>query len=345
MSRVLLIDADGETLEKMRFYLAEEGYELFSASTADEALSIIAEEEITIVVLDLDIGRHGWQDLAFKLRGHSSGRPLQIVLTAHEKRRLNSALEEAGDDYIQKPLRKLEFQTRIKAAHIRFRNQMRLYKEREYYRRAVKQEEELASRILDRNLDLKQSLVEIETEKAELVLTTHRLEEIAKYDMLSGLLNRMSLYKIIDIEVDRALRTEAPLSGIMMDIDHFKLINDNYGHPAGDEVIRELGRRLNAALRPYDHAGRYGGEEFFILLPNTFGEQAFTMAERFREDLEARAIETEESPILITASLGVAQFRPGETRDRWIARADEAMYTAKEEGRNLTRLKPERRDS
>ena len=338
MSRILLVDTNSDDLEKMNRYLKDEGHDLICTRSSMEALSCLEEQDINIIVLDLDVKNPEWKALAIEFRKRYFQRPLQIVLTAHEKKRLNGALEEGGDDYLQKPVRKLEFQTRIKAAHIRFRNQMRLYDEREFYRQAVKQEEELSSRILDRHLDLKHTLEEVETEKEELMRTTHKLEEIAKYDMLSGLLNRLSLYTIIDIEIDRALRTEAPLAGIMMDIDHFKLVNDNYGHPVGDEVIREIGKRLNGTLRKYDHAGRYGGEEFFLVLPNTFNDQAFAIAERFRWNLEKFPMQIGDHSISVTASLGVAQYRAGEVRDRWIARADEMLYRAKDAGRNLTRM-------
>lgn len=336
MSRVLLVDTNREDLERMQTYLLEEGYQVECAAGSQEAQGFLEDTDIQIIVLDLEVSDPSWKDLAIEFRKRYFQRPLQIVLSAHEKRRLNNALEEAGDDFVQKPIRKLEFQTRVKAAHIRYKNQLRLYDEREFYRRAVKQEEELSSKILDRHIDLKQTLEEVESEKAELVRTTHQLEEIAKYDMLSGLLNRMSLFKFIDIEIDRALRTESPLSGIMFDIDHFKYINDNYGHPAGDDVIREIGVRLKNTLRKYDHAGRYGGEEFFLVLPNTFKDQAYMIAERFRRSLEEEPVFTDGEKISFTASLGVAQYRIGETRDKWIARADALMYSAKQEGRNLT---------
>lgn len=337
MGRVLLVDGNEEDLARMSAYLAEDGYEVLTATSSAAAEEYLEVRDLEIIVLDLEVGSPSWKELAIEFRKRYFQRPLQIVLSAHEKRRLNDALEEGGDDYLQKPVRKLEFQTRIKAAHIRYKNQLRLYDEREFYRQAVKQEEELSSKILDRHIDLKQTLEQVESQNQELVRTTRQLEEIAKYDMLSGLLNRMSLFKIIDIEIDRALRTESPMSGIMFDIDHFKQINDNFGHPAGDEVIREIGSRLKKTLRKYDHAGRYGGEEFFLVLPNTYKDQAYMIAERFRQSLEQDPVIADGESIDFTASLGVAQYRIGETREKWIARADALMYAAKQSGRNLTR--------
>jgi diguanylate cyclase (GGDEF)-like protein len=338
MTRILLIDSNPGDLEKMSRYLLEEAYSVIPAGSSADALAYLQETDIHIILIDLDVKDPPWKELAIEFRKSYFQRPLQIILTAREKRRLKDALEEGADDYIQKPVRKLEFQTRIKASYIRLKSQMRLFEEREFFRQAVKQEEELASKILDRHLHLKQTLEVIETEKEELERSKAKLERIAKFDMLSGLLNRMSLFSIIDIEIDRALRTDEPLSGIMMDIDHFKPINDNYGHPVGDVVIKEIGRLLQETLRKYDHAGRYGGEEFFMILPNTYKDQAYTIAERFRLSLMECVIDTGDMEISVTASLGVAQYHSGESREAWIARADSAMYRAKQNGRNLTMM-------
>jgi diguanylate cyclase (GGDEF)-like protein len=140
----------------------------------------------------------------------------------------------------------------------------------------------------------------------------------------------------MEVEVERAIRTGMPLAGIMFDIDKFKQINDNYGHVCGDLVIEEIGALMRRSLRKYDHAGRYGGEEFFIILPNTTGAQAYGWAERFRDSLAALEISFGGKIVPVTASLGVAQFRIGENREAWVSRADKAMYLAKEGGRNRT---------
>ncbi len=336
MTRILLVDTHLDDLDFMQSCLEGEGYQVFAAESSCEALNFLKTEEINICVISLDVTDPPWRDLAMEFRKQYFQRPLQIVITAGKKKLLNESLEGGADDYIQKPLRKLEFQTRIKAAHIRLKSEVRLYEEREFYRQAVKQEEELASKILDRHLHLKQTLEVVEGEKEQLEKTKEELEHIAKYDMLSGLLNRMSLFAIIDIEIERAMRTNTPLSGIMMDIDHFKHINDNYGHPVGDQVIREIGMKLQGTLRKYDHAGRYGGEEFFLVLPNTYKDQAASIAERFRMAIMDCCVEAEGAVITYTASLGVAQFKKLETREAWIARADSAMYRAKADGRNQT---------
>ena len=161
---------------------------------------------------------------------------------------------------------------------------------------------------------------------------------LASLDPLSGLLNRRTLFQRIEIEIERSLRLGLPLTGIMIDIDHFKRVNDNFGHPCGDMVIREIGARLTRSLRKYDYAGRYGGEEFFVLFSNTTAELAHTIAERFRKDVEEASFRWENEELKLTVSIGISQYVPGETPDRWISRTDAAMYRAKQRGRNQTEL-------
>jgi diguanylate cyclase len=120
----------------------------------------------------------------------------------------------------------------------------------------------------------------------------------------------------------------------MIDIDWFKAINDNFGHQCGDMVIREIGARLLAGLRKYDYAGRYGGEEFFVVLSNTNEEQALGIAERFRKDMEEARFQCGGETIGVTVSIGAAVYVPGESQESWIERADRAMYQAKQAGRN-----------
>ena len=169
---------------------------------------------------------------------------------------------------------------------------------------------------------------------ASLEEANKRLEQVARYDTLSGLLNRASLLSAMDVEIERSVRSKTALSGIMMDIDNFKDINDSFGHLYGDHVISEIGRRLLQSLRKYDHAGRYGGEEFFIVLPNTTIEQAYVIAERFRRELQSQPIMHSGAELAVTASFGIAQFQVGETRVMWLGRADKLMYLAKQAGRN-----------
>jgi two-component system, cell cycle response regulator len=333
---VLVVDDDEEDRKLITRILEYEGYATVTADSGAEAVAVAEEQEVHIVLLDLLMPGMDGYEVCQQIRKMYYQRPLQIVLVSGivDEPELAKAIEIGGDDFIKKPITALELQARMKAAQIRLRNQVDLLKEREYYRQAVKQEEELSSRILDQNIYLKKAYKNVANVNKELEKANRQLETVARYDMLSGLLNRMSLFAMIDAEIERALRTELPLSGIMLDIDHFKMINDNYGHQCGDVVIRGIGKLLKERLRKYDHAGRYGGEEFFIILPNTSMEQAELIGERFRAEVLTLKIQCTQDDLGVTASLGVAEFRPGESREKWISRADRAMYNAKQQGRN-----------
>ncbi len=333
---LMIVDDDPKDLETMTAGLDGQGYRIFSASSGGSALSLAEKERLEIVLLNVILPDLDGYSLCKQLRKLYYQKPFQIVLLSAlvEEPYLTRCLEVGGDDFIRKPVSALELQVRLRAAVIRLRNQIGLIKEREFFREAVKEEEKFSSKVLDQNMYLKRAFKDMEIVNRELERVNQELEKVAKHDVLSGLLNRLSLFNMVDAEIDRSMRNEIPLCGIMMDIDHFKNVNDNFGHQCGDEVIRHIGRCLRNGLRKYDHAGRYGGEEFFIILPNTSLDQATSIAERFREELEAEKLACDDQVISVTASLGVAQYRSGESKEMWIARADRSMYQAKQRGRN-----------
>ena len=162
------------------------------------------------------------------------------------------------------------------------------------------------------------------------------LAALSSIDGLSGLLNRTHWEAIVAAEFQRCRRIGHPSALVMMDIDHFKVINDRHGHLVGDAVIRSIARILRSALRLHDVPGRFGGEEFGVVLPGTDIHGATLLAERIRGRIES-AILHPQTGARTTASLGVAEF---EVRDAdhedWIARADRALYAAKGAGRNRT---------
>ncbi len=166
-----------------------------------------------------------------------------------------------------------------------------------------------------------------------------RLEERAMHDGLTRLLNRQTLIEYLEHECKRSQRHDNPVCVVMMDIDHFKLINDRHGHQAGDEVLRVVAQRLRNSIRDVDFVGRCGGEEFIAVLVNTDLEGGGVWAERFRRQLAADSITFLQKSIQITASLGVAVGAGDEAIvDRIIGRADAALYEAKHRGRNAVVL-------
>ena len=163
------------------------------------------------------------------------------------------------------------------------------------------------------------------------------LQVLANTDSLTGLFNRRQLYPILQKELDRVARKKVPFSVLLMDIDHFKKINDTYGHAGGDLLLAGFADKIREAFRQMDSAFRFGGEEFVVLLPETTGQEAMIPAERFRQRIADSAfpMPPDGQPVSVTVSVGIAGYRDGDAIDDVIRRADLAMYAAKNGGRNL----------
>lgn len=163
-----------------------------------------------------------------------------------------------------------------------------------------------------------------------------RLISMATTDALTGLMNRGWMASQYEKEFERAVRYKRPVSLLMLDLDDFKKVNDSYGHPAGDEVLRCVGQILSSKSRIHDLPGRYGGEEFSLLLPETEVPGAMIIAERLRVAIAGHTIEHDSARIRVTASIGVAGLRPGSDQSfqDLVARADQALYEAKRRGKN-----------
>lgn len=164
------------------------------------------------------------------------------------------------------------------------------------------------------------------------------LLEASIRDELTGLHNRRYLMARLNEEFERARRKGTALGLLMMDIDHFKIVNDTFGHPAGDEVLRSIAQTLASMLREYDVGGRYGGEEFAVVLAETTPADMVKMAERIREKIEQLDDHGNATGIHVTISIGVAVLKDDDTTETLLQRADAALYRAKEEGRNRTVL-------
>lgn len=170
----------------------------------------------------------------------------------------------------------------------------------------------------------------------ELKTSNEKLKQLSTIDPLTQIYNRRHFMATMAVEFERSERYDTPLSFVMLDIDHFKNLNDTYGHQAGDEVLRGIGALLKQKLRTGDMPGRYGGEEFSALLPQTEIDGAAEFAERFRASVEAALFSSQGTEIRITASLGVASCPDKNVACEadLIRLADEALYMAKESGRN-----------
>ncbi len=169
----------------------------------------------------------------------------------------------------------------------------------------------------------------------KLVEARATLSQLASTDQLTGLANRHTLFTRLDEELERQRRSGKPLSVAMIDVDHFKSVNDDFGHANGDVVLREIAAHIRAGVRKYDIAARFGGEEFLLVLPGSDLANMEQSAERIRKAIEAKVRAGPEAAQRgVTVSIGVASLRAGEDKDTLIARADAALYRAKEQGRN-----------
>ena len=178
-------------------------------------------------------------------------------------------------------------------------------------------------------------VTDIATGKRALEKANEQLEKLSMTDKLTGLLNRGTWENLIDAEYERYRRYGHATSLVMFDIDHFKPVNDTHGHLAGDEVIKHTAEVTRSNLRQSDIPGRYGGEEFGIILPETDAKGARTICERIRETIANSTVQTSAAPIQYTVSIGIAPLTPEpENYMQWLQQADEALYAGKEGGRN-----------
>ncbi len=187
-----------------------------------------------------------------------------------------------------------------------------------------------------RELDNHRKMLEQEVfeRTQELELANKKLDLISRTDELTQLPNRRDMNETIENEVGRSARTHKPFCFIFIDIDHFKNVNDTYGHAAGDMILKSVSTTVRNLLRKYDVLSRYGGEEFLTLLPETDLEGAAVVAERFRKQIENTTIRYAEFDIKVTITLGVSLYDPKLGADKSIQQADKALYEGKESGRN-----------
>jgi diguanylate cyclase (GGDEF)-like protein len=173
---------------------------------------------------------------------------------------------------------------------------------------------------------------ELEERNRQLREANRTIEELALKDPLTGTVNRRAFNERLRFEAERGLRMNSPLVLVMLDLDHFKTVNDDYGHETGDRVLVAIADTLIKAVRPYDLVARIGGEEIALLLPGTDLERGVEVAERLRREVAERVIDG--YPKRITASFGVALLPPGGNPERLMSRADAALYRAKDGGRD-----------
>jgi len=299
--RILIAEDDPVSRRVLETLLKKWGHEIVVANDGLEAVRLLESREAPrLAVLDWMMpGLEGVQ-VCQRIRQDTT-RPYMylLLLTARsQKDDLVRGLESGADDYLTKPFDAQELRARL---HV-------------------------GKRILEL--------------QDNLIAAREKLLYQATHDALTGISNRGVSLDALRRERSRQTRESGSFAIILLDIDHFKYVNDTYGHPAGDAVLTEAAQRIKGCIRPYDTLGRYGGEEFLIVLPTADGPGAVCVAERIREAFESQPFVTEREKIAITVSLGVAASGGRNTfnAEALLQIADEALYRAKQMGRNRVEL-------
>lgn len=337
--RVLIVDSDPRTIASALATL-EPGYQAFTASEAAMAEDAFTRARVAIALVAVEREGRAAASFLARLKGYYATRPLQVLALIpssdgedERDERVRVALSAGADDFLQKKadgtLPGSELRLRLRAASLRLKAQDRLWAEREFFRQAVRQEEALSSRLLDRQLEIRESLEDARTVKENLEAEDKRLSEAARIDSLSGLLSRQSLNARLEREVKKATEAGRPLFGIMLNLDRFRAFNEKLGHEAGNEAIRAVGAIVRESVRRDDYAGRYSGDEFFIILPGAQRPVAESVASRIVSRIARERSGEGADEVSLRASLGIAEYRQGMEAAEWVAQADAALFRSR----------------
>jgi two-component system cell cycle response regulator len=301
--KLLVVEDDPVTQQAIRKELASEDFDILEAHTGLDALDMIRDDEIRIAIVDRIVPGMDGVSLCKRIRDFNLRRYIYLILLAAEGvQQEDSEGLNIADDYLTKPLNRLELVTRIRAG-------VRILE------------------LEDKQVDLQRKLL-----------------KLAKEDPLTNLMNRRALFDELVKELSRTVREALPLSTILVDVDEFKRINETHGYKAGDRVLVEFSQRLERVCRPYDMIGRYGGQEFIIVLPNTKKINATMVAERMKKSIADKPFIIDGEKLDVTACFGVYYFKSSgksseinvleHVLDELISKTDESLSRAKEEGKN-----------
>lgn len=302
-STILIIEDNPLQAKQTRSVLESAGYEVMMAESGGTGFKLAKTQPIDLVLLDVVLPDFSGEQICQWLKRDEATHSIPVImLTAKDSVEDKVAgLQIGADDYVPKPFSDKELLARIQAC-----------------------------------LRIKMREDELRGAKDQLENQLKDVELMAITDAGTGLFNRRHFNELLEKEFSRAKRFNEPLSCLMLDIDHFKSINDTYGHPAGDSVLSEIALLLKGAVRMIEVAARYGGEEFVLLLPKTKPKEAVKPATRLLESISAHHFKGLPPDRVVTVSIGIAGLSDPliATKDDLVKCADFALYKAKRAGRN-----------
>lgn len=320
--KILIVDDSVHVRLQIQAFLAAGGYrDLIFADSAAQAFTYLGiagkpftAAEVDLILMDIQMAGTDGIEATQTIKAKSAYKDVPVLMITGEdtEESLERAFSAGAVDYITKPLRKLELLARV-GSFLMLRQETIKRKERE------------------------QDLINL---TAELRKANSALSRIAELDGLTGIANRRSFDQMLQREWQRASRSGEPLALLMIDIDHFKLYNDNYGHLEGDQCLKQVARTMSEVIqRPGDCLARYGGEEFAAILPETDSDGASHVAMEITASIAALARPHAFSPVSahVTVSIGIASIVPRKELkkpEKLIGMADQALYLAKNQGRN-----------
>jgi diguanylate cyclase (GGDEF)-like protein len=314
-AKVLVVDDNNDERVITQYLLKQMGMEMIEAENGEDAKKYLYEEYISLVILDLYMPVMDGFETCRMLKSREAFKHVPVIaLTSSENSNdLKRMLEAGANDFIRKPFLFEEFIARVRA-------QLRLKEYFDHVQDHIAEEEKLNMKLLEVNHKIK--------------VLNEKLEQMAVTDYLTNIYNRRYTLEYMDKEIERAIRYDTSFCVALFDIDHFKDFNDTHGHQVGDEVLKHFCDLVLKNTRKSDTFGRYGGEEFLLILPNCNLEVGYSHSEKLRELVELNILKTSGKELQITVSGGVSEYSPGDKPEEIIKRADDALLDAKREGRN-----------
>lgn len=301
--RILVVDDHPDNVEIINARLSSRGFRIETATNGEEALRMVHDNPPHLILLDVMMPLMDGYEVSRRIKQDDKLPYIPIILvTARDSTQDKvEGLDAGADDYLTKPINFPELEARVRSM-----------------------------------LRIKRLQDEVDQKNRELELANKRLRKLSITDGLTNLFNHRHIHELLHEEFERTRRSGEPMAVVMLDLDRFKQVNDTFGHPTGDVILYETARILRETAREIDMVGRYGGEEFIVLLPGADEEAATQFAERVRNAVATHRFRDEANEVRMTISGGVSSFpdRDIDHPDVLIKRADQALYSAKESGRD-----------